>query len=675
VKEPQDLLEEFFLQNIWGEERNKLLSSYQERLEKFDSAIEESRNFTKEGIGELRNLEGEIRSLEAQKEEVGFFKVLRSDANAWDQGAAHYRRSQIKNTLHGAQTVKADIENNIQTSMEITEELEKVKEIMGDILFFMNMESYCPYLSAETVTLLKQRYAVTLNYPVSRDCRDGFIKGLANELRVMQNIELNDILLRRSGRSFVLFLFRAILPMIRNWQESEGEKIDDFSSPPSFIADEEKYDALQRHTERLMEYATPTGSHIFGPNGVLTPGMAKLLDNLPDVRKVDEAFDRLAEYYGNIPDGGFQLHEDATPRYLFAGTPGTLEDIATIYASMWVYAVRMPHDEVRFSRAFDLYQRVAGETFPEGNDLKSLPCVDCLLAKIYSLRKVNGDVDALRNAISDWENHFIGRKDKDAWAAVTTLAFGLRWMDLIWDERETLRKMAVGGVPMNLELNDRLRLLNGLNIDKYIGHAGTRSTAGGDVGFDESVLVFDTGSLRQDSREFGAFFDLLIAQGKPLSHALTTEDWQPDAELTIAKDTQWNNDEVLKEIAKEIVGEYEDSVHCERRSLAMLTQTSIGTEPVDGLLVTREEFLHLGLFVYIVKDGRMIEPHIYTLVLPVIGDAETMKTAQTLAVTLKAIASGENVNPRIATFIRNVRKLVSNALSGAGAKSELGMHY
>jgi hypothetical protein len=45
---------------------------------------------------------------------------------------------------------------------------------------------------------------------------------------------------------------------------------------------------------------------------------------------------------------------------------------------------------------------------------------------------------------------------------VATLAFDFGWMDLIWDEREALKKMVGGGVPMSPELNDRLRPLNGL---------------------------------------------------------------------------------------------------------------------------------------------------------------------------------------------------------------------
>jgi hypothetical protein len=642
-------------------------------LEKFDAVIDETRNLTNEGVKELNALDANMGSLEAQKREVGFFKVLMSDASGWEQGNAHYQRSQINHTLRQTQAYRTELKSNILESQAITEELEKVKEIMRNILRCMKMESDCPYLSEDAVILLKRHYAVNLNYSISKECRDEFIKTLCNELRLMQIVELNEIILRHIGRGFVLFLFRVILPKMRAWEGPKEKKIDILPSPPSFIANQEEYDALMLHAERLMEYATPTGSHIFGPDGTLTQGMAKLLDNLPDARKVDGAFDRLAEYYGNIPDGGIHLLDDATPRYLFAGTPGVLEDIATIYASMWVYAVRAPHDEARFSRALELYQRAAGETFPEGGALKSLLCVDCLLAKIYSLRKVSdGDIDALRGAINEWKKHFIELKNKDAWEAVTTLAFGFRWMELIWDERETLRDMAAGGVPMNPELNDRLRLLNGLNIDKY---AVARPVENGGAEFNENVLPVDTGSLRQDSRELAAFFDLLIAQGKPLSHALTMEDWSPKEELAIEKGTQWDNDEILKKIAEEITDEYKDTVRCERRSMAMLAQGNADIEPSDGLLATREDFAHLGLFVYIVKEARMIEPHIYTLVLPTTGDTETMKAAQTLAVTLKGIASGENVNPKIAAFIRNVRKLVSSALSEAGAKSEQVMRY
>ncbi|MDR1379530.1 MAG: hypothetical protein LBJ36_10830 [Synergistaceae bacterium] len=68
----------------------------------------------------------------------------------------------------------------------------------------------------------------------------------------------------------------------------------------------------------------------------------------------------------------------------------------------------------------------------------------------------------------------------------------------------------------------------------------------GGVKFDEGVLLFDTGSLRQSSSEIEKPFNLLIAQRKSLFHALVLEDWKPDTELIIAKNTQWDNDEVLK---------------------------------------------------------------------------------------------------------------------------------
>ena len=331
---------------------------------------------------------------------------------------------------------------------------------------------------------------------------------------------------------------------------------------------------------------------------------------------------------------------------------------------IWFYAASLPHDEQRFAQAVELYQRAAGETFPnenrhdKDNPFTELLCVDCLLAKIKSVVKMGeSSVDGLRSLINEWEDHFVEAKNEEA---LSNLASGLKWMlkDARY-EKELLQKMQAGGVPMKPVLQERLQLLLTIGDD-----APTLKDAA--LG-DDNTLAFDNESLSWDARRLSAFFDGLVAQNQPLPYALTMEDWLPDAKLSVERGVGWSNDDAYGKIAEEIKDQYEEEVRCDRCPLTLLKSGK--NDAFDGLLLTREVFGHIGLFIHIIKEGRTIEPHIYTLFMPVPErNGKTMRAMKELAVDLKEIASGQNKDPKITAYIKNVRDAASQALGKAGAK-------
>jgi hypothetical protein len=451
------------------------------------------------------------------------------------------------------------------------------------------------------------------------------------------------------GQFWMWYAVGIVLPVMRELSLSAGA----FPGYPPFLASEAQYNAMIQHAQKVLRYASPGESIFLGAYGALNSDAEEYLNDLPDPQAVNKTFDDLASFYENLSA------DDNLNRWLFARETGSLDDLEKIYLVMWFYAARIPHDEPRFARASELYRRAFGETYPvKDGRFAELSCLDGLLAKIKSVAKLGGGVDGLRGEIWAWADHFIEKKDEKT---LSNLASGLCWLNLTKYEHDLLNKMFANGIPMKQEIQERLQFLNTI---------GDKVPKAKDW-IDKNALAFDNESLSWDKGELASFFNALAMQKRPLSYALSMNDWTPDAKLAIEKGAKWDNDEVYARIAEEIDGQYDDEVTCERRSLTMLT--SVGNDNYEGLLLTREgkEYAHLGLFVYIHKEGRRINPHIYTLLLPIPeADAKTMKEAGEYAAALKAVVSGENVSQKIKDFIVNVQDIVANALGKVGAKKQ-----
>jgi hypothetical protein len=517
------------------------------------------------------------------------------------------------------------------------------------------------YLDKNDVTRLKRLLAENPG-DAALIGEGAFIRGEIAKALKDQTQRLKKDITNWRGQWWVWYVTSSMLPVIHELGRLCG------SFPPEFseLKDEAKYNAWIGHANKVLQYATPSRSNILAPEyGTIKPEGASLLEDLPSARDINGKFDQLAQMYND-----FSKHE-VLPVFLFAlGSPGDLSHIENIYMFMWFYAASLPHDEGRFAQAVALYQRAAGETFSnkdkhnEDNPVIELLCVDCLLAKIKSVAKMGeSSVDGLRNLINEWEDHFIGKKDEEA---LSNLASGFKW--LLKDaryEKELLQKMQAGGVPMGPVLQERLQLLLTIGDDA----PALKSVALGD----DNTLAFDNESLSWDTRRLSAFFDGLIAQNQILPYALTMEDWIPDAKLRVERGIDWSNDDAYGKIVEEIADQYEEEVSCDRRVLALLKSGKNDT--FDGLLLSREVFGHIGLFVHIIKEGRTIEPHVYTLFMPVPEkNGGKMRVMKELAVDLKEIASGQNKDPKITAYIQNVRDAASQALGKAGAK-EQGVVY
>jgi hypothetical protein len=368
-----------------------------------------------------------------------------------------------------------------------------------------------------------------------------------------------------------------------------------------------------------------------------------------------------SQYPDNDFDSLFNCYHapETLQQLLFCKESNGNNDIQKIFMYIWLYAARTPHDAQRFSRAVELYQRVAGIKFEKNGQSVEPLCLDCLLAKAYSLMKIGeGNIDLMRDTFYEWIDYFIEKKDD---VALSNLASGLAWLKAEKYERELLEKMLTSGVSMSEALQDRLKKLQKKPVSaaEYKGPK-PKSADSHRILNDKSVLAFDNEPVNWSTDKFTEFFDYLASQNATLLYALVmNEPWKPGSPVVLPRGFEWSNEAAFDDIAREIGGEFGSSVVCEKKTAAVLL--SAEHDEIDGMLITPVKaetgFDYVGLFVSIFRIGQSLDIQIYTLYLPQ-GDVAVDKR--------QALSLNQNANPRHGAFINALRDAVVRVLADRG---------
>lgn len=336
---------------------------------------------------------------------------------------------------------------------------------------------------------------------------------------------------------------------------------------------------------------------------------------------------------------------------------GLAFDWSAIVFRLWKHAIHRPHDAEKFKEACQIYDSVVEQVYVDNNRrYKKITGLDGLLSELYVAKEMgSGVLEQKRKKAEEWLQYYIDRYHQAAPAseesrshaqACENLASGLMWLKAFEIEMDVLRKMAVSGVAMKEELQERLRFLESGKGKSYSMYEVTESA-------DYNAL--DYASIHWSSEDYADFFKVLKYENKKLGYALTIREWTKTLSFTHGGPA-WKTDELNESIEKMIREEYGSGVESRQQTFHILDNDT--SAEVEGILLkpSRSEmgFDHIAVLLNLFRVGKNLNIRLYTLFMPT---AEDTNLQEKQARSLK-----QNTSPNIAAIEEGLRESVLRKL-------------
>jgi len=320
---------------------------------------------------------------------------------------------------------------------------------------------------------------------------------------------------------------------------------------------------------------------------------------------------------------------------------GVLEyaDFSKLHDALWFYAFQKPFSADKFNRAKGVFLHYCSTCAPN----------EAFVAELYAKSQIGGD-----RAIQNDLNAFLHPQKNSPRTpmqlekySLEMIASALMWMGAYGAEQTVLEYTLEKGIDMGEKLTVRLH-----NLQNYKKGPVIHSTSG-----EKEKFYFSMDSIAWKDDEIDAFFAQLGFMQRDLDYALAIRNADrkthvPDVPRAPTEKA------VADEMRRYMIEELGDDIEVSYEECVGLTGAE-GKEKFDGILITTKQSKNLGILVYLMQMGKLLNIKFYSLMIPagISLDHAEQQTKSMKRETNAKLTMWEN------TLIEYAEKAIENALN------------
>ena len=341
-----------------------------------------------------------------------------------------------------------------------------------------------------------------------------------------------------------------------------------------------------------------------------------------------------AASYDSIPT------EEALAKLCFLREAFPVEDTPS---ALWHFALSTPHKPDLFAAAKEISE-FYGNVIITNEQKKQvrIPTLNGLLSQAYVFSRFSPNL--MRELGRDIDSYLQFWCDKKQLDPCTQLASGLAWIKAFDFERKVLSEMLKAGLPMSVQLQERLGFLEsgGDNAPEVKEFAAANDN-----------LSYYYASKNWQNNDFTGFFRNLLQQNKALEYCLTVAEWSDRQSYS----GTWAAEDIARRLEEKIGEEFGNAVACGYKKLNMITES--GAKETAGILIrpTDAELRHFGLLLLGMNIGKRLSLQVLTLYIP-----EEQQTGRATQMLVDALSLKNGEDPQVKIFAETLQEWLLSSL-------------